>query len=108
MLSTQITAHASSATERLLLLLGWERVVSSSKKPHAKVHNCARDEAYSELKASVQQRNVPQPNTTDSSWERERPQLRMPAVIVPGPAPRRAESSWTPDAFEVGEHTGTV
>lgn len=102
----QVTSHVCSATERLLLLLGWERVVSSSKKPHAKVHN--GDQAYSELKASVQQRNVPQPNTTDSSWERERPQLRMPAVIVPGPAPRRAESSWTPDAFEVGEHTGTV
>ena len=106
MLSTQITAQASSATERLLLLLGWERVVSSSKKPHAKVHNCARDEAYAELKASVQQRNVP--SKTDSSWERERPQLRMPTVSVSGPATVTAESSWTPDAFEVGEHTGTV
>lgn len=104
----QVTLHVCSATERLLLLLGWEREVSSSKKSHAKVHNCARDEAYAELKSSVQQRNVPQPNTTDSSWERERPQLRMPTVSVPGPAPRRAESSWTPDAFEVGEHTGTV
>lgn len=103
MLSTQLTAHASSATERLLLLLGWERrVVSSSKKSHTKV----RDQAYAELKSSVQQRKVP--TKTDSSWERERPQLRMHTIIVPGAAPRRAESSWTPDAFEVGEHTGTV
>lgn len=104
----QVTMHVCSATERLLLLLGWERVVSSSKKPHAKVHNCVRDQAYTELKASVQQRKVPQPNTTDSSWERERPQLRMPTVSVSGPATVTAESSWTPDAFEVGEHTGTV
>lgn len=106
MLSTQITAQASAATERVLLLLGWERVVSSSKNPRAKVHNCVRDEAYSELKASVQQRNIPK--ESDSSWERERPQLRMPAVSAPVAARINTESAWAPDAFEVGEHTGTV
>ena len=102
MLSTQLTAHASSATERLLLLLGWERVVPT----HAKVRKSARDQAYTELKSSVQQRKVA--SKTDSSWEREHPQLRMPTVSVPVPAVRNAESTWTPDAFEVGEHTGTV
>lgn len=100
----QITTHVCSATERLLLLLGWEREVSA----HSKVRKSTHDQAYAELKASVQQRKVLQSDTTDSSWERERPKLRMTTVSVPGPAPRRAESSWTPDAFEVGEHTGTV
>jgi hypothetical protein len=100
----QFIVHVCSATERLLLLLGWEREVSA----HGKVRKNTHDQAYAELKASVQQRKVPQATTTDSSWERERPKLHMTTVSVPGPAPRRAESSWTPDAFEVGEHTGTV
>lgn len=99
----QVSAHACSATERLLLLLGWERVVSSA--PRSNRAN-VRDEAYVSLQADLQRRKGQ--TKTDSSWERERPQLRMPAVSAPVVAARNAESSWASDAFEVGEHTGTV
>jgi hypothetical protein len=99
----QVTAHACAATERLLLLLGWERAVSTS---HAKV--ARPSEPYRNLKASLQKRRSVSSTLADSSWEREHPKLRMPAISTPVTVVTHAESNWTPDAFEVGEQTGTV
>ena len=93
-----------------MLLLGWERDVvssSTSSKLHAKVRDDRRDEAYANLKI-VHQRNAPARNTTDSSWEENHPQLHMHTVNAVVSASPAAESQWTPDAFELGEHTGTV
>ena len=99
MFGAQCTLYVCSATERLLLLLGWERVVRPKK-------NTARDKAYADLKSAVHKRTTT--SSTDSSWERERPRLRMPTVNVPVSVSTHSEFNWTPDAFEVGEQTGTV
>lgn len=86
-----------------MLLLGWERVVRPSSHAFTK-KSTAGDKAYADLKSAVHKRT----KTPDSSWERERPRLRMPTVSIPVSVSTHSESNWTPDAFEVGEQTGTV
>lgn len=105
MFGAQCTLYVCSATERLLLLLGWERVVRPSSHSFTK-KSTAGDKAYADLKSAVHKRTAT--SSADSSWERERPRLRMPTVSVPVSVSTHSESNWTPDAFEVGEQTGTV
>ena len=67
------------------------------------------DKVYRDLKSTVHKRSAMSAEKSSSSdWERDRPQLRLTTVSTTVTVPRADASAWTPDAFDIGETTGTV
>ena len=103
-MSVAWTSTVVSATERVLLMLGWERAVQKTevydagrKKPFA-----ARTKSYNNLQETVRSRN------TTSSWEREKPSLKLRAVNPEVQRRSAPAQTWTSSAFDVASNTGTV
>jgi len=99
-------------TERLLLLLGWDKI----KPLRESVYNGNPDSSYQELQKTNQnlRRRLQQTDSgegerpTTASWEHNAPTLRPIAVVLPQPKTERA-SAWSSDgaAFDAAA-TGTV
>ena len=115
---SQVSVHVSAATERLLLLLGWERLMKT--KPRFQQNET--DKAYKSTARPAPEKQRAKSggggdggSASASSWERNRPKLRMPHVnstnrtaATPATNSTWSSTSWTLDAFDVGQSTGTV
>lgn len=110
-----LSIHALSATltERLLLLLGWDKV----KPIRENVYGRKKDSSYQELKEVNQnlrkrlQQNDSENKAerpTSASWEQNAPTLRPVSIATPQPE-RISASAWSSDgaAFDAAA-TGTV
>lgn len=103
-MSAAWTNAVVSATERALLMLGWERALQSGdvyggkkKQPLA-----TKTKSYDNLQKTARARSAA------SSWEREKPSLKLRAV---NPEVQRRDvpmQTWTSSAFDVASNTGTV
>ena len=93
-MDAQLHALIIGVTERLLLLLGWDRTEAPRKKT---------DEAYTKLKKTVQKKTI-------SKQMFETPKLKPPKVCGAATSTPVARSEWTDaasSAFDVAV-TGTV
>lgn len=106
-MSNPWTNTVVSTTERVLLLLGWERAVPSKAKTSVydagrKQPTAAKSKSYSDL-----QRATRAARAAGSSWEKDMPSLKLRAVNPDVQARGAGTNAWSSDAFDVA-HTGTV
>lgn len=99
-----------SGTERVLLMLGWERETDSRSRKGEAAYTAQQKESYKQLKSDLRARRAQSPPAKSSSMFAET-QLRpvgVGAAPTQRPRPHSQMESWTSaSAFDVAP-TGTV
>ena len=101
-MSAAWTSTVVSVTERVLLMLGWERARAAKTPKNSKsVYHTGGKQPFATKTSATG-------DASSSSWEREKPSLKL-RTVNPNVQRRSAPmQTWTSDAFDVASNTGTV
>lgn len=110
-----LSALLVSSTERLLLLLGWEResVDSDAVYTKPKTQLAPPDAGYDQLKSQIRNLKIkkkdPEESTVQTSWERNAPTLRPMNIVAPARENHLQQSqAWTSASAFDAAPSGTV